>query len=195
MTQNRRSTRSFFSKLRDFVWPQIGWKRLSLYYWHRLTRLSATPESIAAGFACGAAASMTPLMGFHFALAALLALTLRGNLIASAVGTVVGNPWTFPFIWMTSYEIGQFILGAPATVREANVMLEMFKGLAIAIWNFDGGQFLSKVWPIWFPMFVGGIPMAMIAGLVFYILLVGPIRRVHERRRLRLAAADKAARA
>jgi hypothetical protein len=35
----------------------------------------------------------------HFVLSALLAYIARANIIASAIGTVVGNPWTFPFIW------------------------------------------------------------------------------------------------
>ena len=29
----------------------------------------------------------------------------------SAIGTAVGNPWTFPFIWAAIYRTGAFILG------------------------------------------------------------------------------------
>ena len=27
----------------------------------------------------------------------------------AAIGTLVGNPWTFPFIWYFTYEVGQFM--------------------------------------------------------------------------------------
>ena len=37
-----------------------------------------------------------------------------GNLIASALGTAVGNPWTFPFIWAWIYTVGYWILGGEA---------------------------------------------------------------------------------
>lgn len=44
--------------------------------------------------------SFTPFIGFHFVLAAAVTMMMCSNLIASAVGTVVGNPITFPFIWI-----------------------------------------------------------------------------------------------
>ena len=28
---------------------------------------------------------------------------------AALIGTLFGNPWTFPFIWYFTFEIGQFI--------------------------------------------------------------------------------------
>jgi uncharacterized protein (DUF2062 family) len=90
----------------------MGWRRLGLYLLKRLTRLSGTPQGIACGFACGAAISFTPFIGLHIALSMLLAWLLRGNLIAAAVGTVVGNPWTFPFIWLATYKVGQMLLGS-----------------------------------------------------------------------------------
>jgi len=81
-------------------------RRTSVYYFLRLTRLEASIYSISSGFACGAMVSFTPFIGFHFILALLFAFLIRGNLIASLIGTAVGNPFTFPFIWMTIYKIG-----------------------------------------------------------------------------------------
>ncbi len=81
-------------------------KRTSIYYFLRLTRLEASVYSISAGFACGSMVSFTPFIGFHFVLAVLVAFLIRGNLIASLIGTAVGNPFTFPFIWITIYRIG-----------------------------------------------------------------------------------------
>ena len=55
--------------------------------------------------------SFTPLIGFHFILAAFIALVLRGSLLASAAGTMVGNPLTFPLIWMATFKVGNVLTG------------------------------------------------------------------------------------
>ncbi len=55
--------------------------------------------------------SFTPYIGLHFFGAALLAWAIGGSLMASAIGTAVGNPWTFPFIWAGIYRLGCWMLG------------------------------------------------------------------------------------
>ena len=50
--------------------------------------------------------SFTPLLGLHFLLAIIFAYMIRGNFIAALIGTVVGNPITFPFIWGLIYKVG-----------------------------------------------------------------------------------------
>ena len=106
-----RQKHGFARKLREFCWPSIGVRRAWHYRMHRLARMKVSPHQLAIGFAAGAFASFTPFIGFHFLLAALAAFLVRGNLIASAVGTVVGNPVTFPFIWIASYNVGARMLG------------------------------------------------------------------------------------
>ena len=159
----------------EFVWPSAGWRRTVLYVGHRLGRLPGTPYRIAAGFACGAAVSFTPFMGFHFLGAALLALLIRGSVIASAIGTAVGNPWTFPLIWIWTYNLGRWMLGEPGTVR----LQEHFSMHYI----FD--NFTSVFWP----MLVGGLPTAVVAWFVFFwpvrALVLQYQRRRHRRLRRR----------
>ena len=72
----------------------MGWGRVLRYWTFKLKRLQGSPYAIACGFACGAAVSFTPLIGFHFILAAVLAWALRGNIIASAIGTIFEEPGT-----------------------------------------------------------------------------------------------------
>jgi uncharacterized protein (DUF2062 family) len=107
----RRRPLPFYRKFKETLWPRAGFRRSIKYVAHRLSRLPGTPYRIAAGFACGAAVSFTPFVGFHILLAMFLALLIRGNLIASGIGTVVGNPWTFPFIWTWLYASGRWLLG------------------------------------------------------------------------------------
>ena len=108
----RRKNMTILQRSREFVWPRMGWLRAGTYIRHRVARLPGSPYSIAAGLACGAAVSFTPFIGLHFVLAALIAWLIGGNLIASAIGTVVGNPWTFPFVWWGTLRLGELILGS-----------------------------------------------------------------------------------
>jgi len=179
---DRRISQSPWTRLRHVIWPRMGWRRAAAYYWHRLQRIPGTPESIVSGFACGAAASMLPLMGLHFVLSALLAFALRGSILASAFGTVVGNPWTFPFIWLGTYEVGTLLLGIDQDLAGDRPFRRMFTGLSRAVRTLDASAFVDNVWPIWWPMMVGSIPVAIVTGVLTYWLLVQPVRAAHRRR-------------
>lgn len=113
----RRRPRDLWDKAREAFWPRMGWGRLVRYYGHRVGRLAGTPHAIAVGLACGVFISFTPLMGLHLAGAAALAALLRGNVLAGLLGTLVGNPYTFPPIWWSVYEVGSLILGRDTTAE------------------------------------------------------------------------------
>lgn len=177
------------------MWPRTGWRRFFVYYVKRLTRLSGTPHNIAAGVACGVAISFTPFVGFHVVLGALLALVVRGNLLAMVAGTLVGNPWTFPFIWVATYEIGQFLLGGHAL--SALPMPWSFQDLAGYVSH--AAREATTVGPVtmvrhlaadlsvvaW-PMTVGGVPLGLAAGLLIYfplLRMVAAYQHARQRRR------------
>ena len=107
----RRNKIPIVAKVRDFFWPRIGFMRSSRYVGHRLARLPGSPYAIACGFAWGAAVSFTPFVGLHFIISGICAYFTRASIIASAIGTAVGNPWTFPFIWALVYNMGVTMLG------------------------------------------------------------------------------------
>jgi uncharacterized protein (DUF2062 family) len=178
----------------------MGWRRLAVYLLKRLTRLSGTPQTIACGFACGAAISFTPFIGLHIALSMLLAWILRGHLIAAVVGTIVGNPWTFPFIWLSTYKVGQILLGSadaapwPAVTMFKHVVFD----LGDLIWpaltgNLDWDALKEVVHDlsalIW-PMLIGSIPLGIVAWFVSYLPLTKAIdafHRARENRRRKIA--------
>ena len=105
----RRVPLSWRARLREIILPRKGFSRLYSYMAQRVLRMPGTPYSLAAGFACGVAVSFTPLIGFHLVLAAVLAYLMRGNVIASWAGTIVGNPWTFPFIFILLHKVGIYL--------------------------------------------------------------------------------------
>ena len=168
-------------KLREFCWPSIGVRRAWAYRMHRLARLDVSPHTLAIGFAAGAFASFTPFMGLHFLLAALAAFVVRGNLIASAVGTVVGNPVTFPLIWIASYNVGAAMLGI-STRDEVTITTDESIGL------FTDGPvaFATMLWksvePIIWPMVLGGLPLGLICGTICYFVVYGTLSRFKARR-------------
>jgi len=136
-----------------------------------------TPHRLAAGFASGVACSFTPLVGFHFVLAGLLALAVRGNLVASAFGTIAGNPWTFPVIWSTTFMVG-------SRITQSSSRGNPFESVQLS-------AILSDPWgvfgPIITPMLLGAIPLAIVSWTVTYFLLVRFFRFYRAKRLARIA--------
>ncbi|MBL4602626.1 MAG: DUF2062 domain-containing protein [Emcibacteraceae bacterium] len=165
----RRKKQSILEKLREFVWPRAGWRRAASYMHHRIARIDGTPYAIASGFACGAAVSFTPFVGLHFIVAGIVAWIVRGNIFTSAIGTAVGNPWTFPFIWAVTYNLGVNILSWEATDDIMIRMDEMFSSFTIVDLVNDPygalGPFLETVF---LPMLLGGVIIGSVLWVFFY---------------------------
>ena len=152
--------------MRTFFWPSSGLIRSTKYLLFRLVRISGSPWAIAAGFACGAAVSFTPFVGFHILLSMGIASLMRASVFSAAIGTVVGNPWTFPFIWLSIFHVGHKILlnGSKSIAKELD-FLTLFQNLSQSVIKLDIHLFAQEVLPIWFPMFIGSLK-APINGFV-----------------------------
>ena len=151
--------------MRHTLWPRKGFVRPFLYRAKCALRLNDSAHAIAIGVAAGAFVSFTPLMGLHILFAIGLAWLLRGNAVAAVLGTAIGNPFTFPAIWLATYRTGSFLLGR-ATQREgaaenlADVFLKAegpWHDVIIGMWH-----------PLIWPMLVGGVPLGLIAGAACY---------------------------
>lgn len=157
MLFKRRDKPVLTERVRVLLWPRNGWRRSTQYVLKRVLRLSGTPHAIALGVAAGVFASFTPLVGFHFVIGFIVAWVLGGNLIASALGTFVGNPLTFPLIWASTFQLGNWILGNESGMSPD---LHLTKGLF--------SQSMDVILPIFVPMLISGVPMGILAGIVFY---------------------------
>ena len=174
MLFRRRKRTTHIERARLWVWPRVSWRRSTLYYIKRILRLSATPYAIAAGCAVGAFVSFTPFIGFHIVISIALAWLIRGNFIAAAIGTSVGNPLTFPLIWASTYELGYVILsGEPAAAPPPL-----------------GRHFLERsienLSPIVKTMSVGSLPLGFLASLVVYTIVYKSVAAYQANRRKRL---------
>ncbi len=176
---------TFLANLRSWVWPRSGWRRAGAYIWHRLARLPGTPHSIAAGFASGAAMSFTPFLGLHILMACGIVYLVRGNYLAAVIGTVVGNPWTFPLFFALTGTVGTAIIGGDAIAE-------------IPVWDWNAifmspVDYFSRFLPVVFPLIVGGIPVAISVWFLVYLVfkeLVTKYRAGRKQRAANRAAGD-----
>lgn len=168
---NRRNHKTNSQKVREFFWPSMGWKRTYNYYKHRVSRLSGTADAIACGLASGAAASFTPFVGFHIIIGVIITWTMRGNLIAAALGTLAGNPWTFPFIWVGTYKLGNLLLMGLQPDTTDHIPKEISFS---TLWEHPLDLFV--------PMVVGGTLLAFFVWFIVFYFMRGVIHRYQRRR-------------
>jgi uncharacterized protein (DUF2062 family) len=148
---------------------------MGAYHFKRVTRLSGTPHSIAAGVACGVAISFTPFIGFHLLGAFLLCLLVRGNYVAAALGTLIGNPWTLPFMWVVAYQLGHALMGGPPA------QIELAQGRDLL-------SFAKMGAAVFWPTVVGSLLLAVVAAPATYFPLtriIAAYQRERQRRHAR----------
>ncbi|MGV8831044.1 MAG: DUF2062 domain-containing protein [Devosia sp.] len=172
-----------WNRIRDNVWPRMGMRRYGSYLRKRVMRLSASPHAIAAGVASGAAVSMFPLIGLHFLLGFVLAFATRGNMIAAAIGTVWGNPLTFPFFFAASYAVGDWLTGGGGGISASEGQQLEATGAHLSHGLFSEG--FGAVWPTFKTMMIGGLPMAILVFGVFYIVVRTVVTRFRAIRQAR----------
>lgn len=176
MILNRRHPRTRLQKVREIIWPSMGLSRTYLYYKQRIGRLSGSPYFIASGFATGVAISFTPFVGFHIATAAVISWMLGGSLVAMVLGSVVsGNPWTYPFIWVSTYKLGQWMLGGHI-IKEPRTFNTQF----------TFSDLLDKSSELLLPMTLGSVPFAIVSWVAAYFAVKHIVTRSKEARQKRI---------
>lgn len=194
MVFKRRDRRPLWKVLADSFWPRGGWSRAATYVKHRLHRLPDPPHRIARGIMAGVFVVFTPFYGLHFFMAAGLALLLRGNVVASLLGTFVGNPLTYVPIGVVCLQMGYAILGRP-TLAEDELSRSLggkFVDAGEDLWTNFLSVFSTRS-PDWhnlklfyddvfFPYMIGGlVPGLIAAGAAYYISL--PVITAYQNRR------------
>ncbi len=175
MLFDRRNQPSYWEKFRVFMWPRRSWSRSVNYVLHRVNRLSGSSHTIALGCAVGIFVSFTPIMGFHFLAAFLLAYIVGGNLLASALGTFFGNPITFPFIWASAYKFGHWILGNDVGAFSVDQLIATFSDGFFSAFENAFGMYIK-------PMTIGGAPLGLVAGFFGYFIIKQLVDKYQQRR-------------
>lgn len=175
----RRVPLSFPQKIRELIWPSMGWGRWIKYSQLRLIRIQDSTRAIATGVAFGASVSFTPLPGLHIITAAILSRMTGGSVLASVAGTLAGNPWTFPVMWWGSYKIG-------------DLAFRLFGGQVIDMprhltWDIFIDELSRHPTELMIPWVSGGIILMGLSWPIFYILSYRMVKTMRHKRKHRHA--------
>ncbi len=172
----RKTKRSVGQQIVHMCWPVMGWKRTALYYLYRLKRLKDQPLEVSMGIATGVASSFTPFIGFQILAALGVNSLLKGSSIATLVGTLFGNPWTFPFIWFGMFKFGRFIMAysAPWVPWPPSVDLAHLPPLSFHfLWTHYGDVLI--------PMLIASVPLTFLAWVTSFLLIYTLMRMLKSR--------------
>ena len=178
----RRERRSIFRFFNEVIFSLKGIKRAIEYVGIRLKRIPDTPHKISLGMSCGIFASFTPLFGLHFLIAGLLSYVLRANVLASLIGTFVGNPLTFPIITVFNLKIGEWIVGSSEySSDDGGKIFEGFIDFIFLIYKslFTEGSVDENSVPrvneflngVFIPYSLGGLIVGIFVAIISYFLL------------------------
>lgn len=147
---------------------------------------------------CGIFASFTPLFGLHFLIAGLLSYVLRANVLASLIGTFIGNPITFPIITVFNLKLGEWILGSSEySSVDGGKIFEGFLDFIFLIYKnlFTEGSVGENSVPrineflngVFIPYSLGGIIGGIFVAIISYFLL-RPLVATYQKQRDSLRA-------
>lgn len=193
MVFKRRDRKPTWRAVLEFFWPRGGWGRAARYVKHRLHRLPDPPEKIARGIWAGVFTTFTPFYGMHFVVAAVLAVVMRGNILAALLGTFVGNPLTYLPIGIISLNTGYYLLGTELSPHVERTLMGKFvdagEDLTSNFWAWMKGSpqdwhGLEVFWhDVFHPYMIGGILPGIVAATVAYYVSEPLIRAYQARRK------------
>ncbi len=189
----RRERRSIFRFFYEVIFSLKGISRAIEYVGIRLKRIPDTPHKISLGMSCGIFASFTPLFGLHFLIAGLLSYLLRANVLASLIGTFVGNPITFPIITVFNLKLGEWILGSSEySSDDGGKIFEGFLDFIFLIYKsfFTEGSIGENNVPrmneflngVFIPYSLGGLFLGIFIAVISYFLL-RPLVATYQKKR------------
>jgi len=163
--------------------------RIIKRFYNRFLKLRGSPRQVSLGMALGVFVGMTPFLGFHTALAVLLASFFQWSKIAAAVGVLITNPITAPMIYPLTYRLGAMLTGFSEPIQwsrllEPGAFIDLMKNSPMIIID----------------MLVGGIIVGLPLSIVIYFIthtLVSKakkrieIKRAQRRQKIKARSARK----
>lgn len=129
---------------------------------------------------------LTPVAQMLFAVIA--AIALRANVAAAAVGTLVTNPLTFPFVYYFAFRVGAFVTGyegaPPAEVALSQPVAAQLRDLST--WHDTLFAWVQSIGP---PLATGMLVLAACSSLLSFLLVHLAWRWIEARRARRHKAA------
>ena len=177
MPFGRKKKKRLIISIFNFIKIFFAFSRTKKYISLSIKRIKGTPQALSLGLATGIAVSFTPFIGLHALLAIFISWVIGGSMAAALIGTLFGNPWTFPFIWYFTFEIGQFInygflsydeeFSFKNIKKEISTLLVILKNIIIFANIPELEENFEKLKLIPF-MIVGSIPLVFITWILSY---------------------------
>ena len=146
--------------------------------YERFIRIRGDPKDICFGLALGIFLGISPIFGFQLILAVLIAALLKWNKIAAAMGTLISNPLTTPFIYPFAYFVGSSVMG---TTTKGHLVIP--RDLATA------GRMLEEAPQLLLEMTLGtvliGLPLAILGYFLSYTALIRYRQTIKEKMAIR----------
>ena len=177
MPFGRKKKKRLIISIFSFIKIFFTFSRTKKYISLSIKRIKGTPQALSLGLATGIAVSFTPFIGLHALLAIFISWIIGGSMAAALIGTLFGNPWTFPFIWYFTFEIGQFInygflsyeeeFSFKIIKKEISTLLVILKNIIVFANIPELVENVEKLKLIPF-MIVGSIPIVFITWILSY---------------------------
>ena len=177
MPFGRKKKKRLIISIFNFIKIFFAFSRTKKYISLSIKRIKGTPQALSLGLATGIAISFTPFIGLHALLAIFISWIIGGSMAAALIGTLFGNPWTFPFIWYFTFEIGQLInygflsyeedFSFKIIKKEISTLLLILKNIIVFanIPELEENVVKLKLIPF---MVVGSIPVVFITWILSY---------------------------
>jgi uncharacterized protein (DUF2062 family) len=159
------------------------------YYYLRIIRQAGSPEQIAGGMALGVCMAFLAPPGVQVVLALVLASLVKLNRIAAALGCLVTNPLTWPFVIYVQLVLGGWITGTAVPTglpTEGTTLVDYWRTF---VQDFHSSIVLLRAF------LVGAATTAVVATVAAYyatLYVVNAYRRRKQRREAARAAAAAA---
>jgi len=139
-------------------------------FYDQFISLNGTPESIAFGMSIGIFVGTIPIIPFHTIFIIILTYILRQNFTAAYLGSwLISNPLTTPFLYLTQYHLGKYLLGDNQLQLAFN---------EYSIWHIvHAGKSVAC------PLLLGGIIMAPFFAVPAYFITYKAVVTIRKKRR------------
>lgn len=155
-----------------------------------IIRLRRSPRAISGGLALGTFVAFTPTIGIQFAIVIFLATIFNLNRPAALLTIWISNAATMVPLYTFNYFIGTLFWSGPP-VSEVYSSFSAIAAKLLKLGFFDISEQFSTVMAlstnVIIPLIIGSCVVGIIAALVVFLLSIGLIRLLQDRRARRIA--------
>ncbi|OGL41775.1 MAG: hypothetical protein A3C43_02640 [Candidatus Schekmanbacteria bacterium RIFCSPHIGHO2_02_FULL_38_11] len=149
-----------------------------------ILKLDDPPHKVALGFAIGIFSGFTPFLGFHLILAVVLAWFFRVRIRVAALGTLVHNPWTIPFIYGGNLVVGNKLVGSASPVT-LNYILNFANDFGEALFALNLKAFKLLFYDFLIiakPFAVGTVVLGFLSSFISYLIIFVVLKNIKNKK-------------